>query len=390
MATMKPPEDPLAGVLRELSRLAAEEAGHHSQGHLLRSSGSRLELQLALPLTPADDFAAAAARLREGMRAEIAAQVSHRAAFRPGHVLDLRHPHSLGPETRPPDSRKVFVGFSATGAPLFLDFAQWLLQSKHPQLDLLYSKPPGVVTVISSAEELYVEVLPPFRQPPEVDWRLHGQVAAGFFEVARPDGGAGQLALTFQVQSSAAKSGGRRRFGLNLLGVGPGGEKLEHLMERLAKKTVEPAPWQGAAAWAQEALESIERGQGRGGGDPVQLDERIAGILGGFVRRLEQDRRARGRRTGHAEERHQQGDRPTRHALQDLSRARPEDILVDARSGTFVVLGDRGRAHVFSGQGKLVTSLTTTPESIERKKKRDLWRAASPAEGAELRRVAGA
>jgi hypothetical protein len=390
MTTAKPPEDPLAGVLRELSRLAAEEASHHAQGHLLRSAGSRLELQLALPLTPADDFAAAAARLREELRVEIAAQVSHRAAFRPGHVLDLRHPQKLGPETQPADARKVFVGFSATGAPLFLDFAQWLLQSKHPRLDLLYAKPPGLVIVQSSAEELYVEVLPPFRQPDGIDWRLHGQVAGGFFEVPRADGTPGQLALTFQVQSSAAKKGGRRRFGLNLLGVGPGGEKLEHLMERLAKKTVEPAPWQNAAAWAQTALDTIEQGQGRGGGDPAELDRRIEGILGGFVRRLEQDRRARGRRTGHAEERHQQGDRPTRHALQDLSRAKIEDILVDARSGTFVVLGDRGRAHVWSGQGKLVTSLRTTPESIERKKKRDLWRAASPAEGAELRRVAGA
>lgn len=386
---MSKPEDPLAGVLRELSRLAAEEASRHAQGHLLRAAGSQLELPLTLPLLPGDDFAALAARLREAMRAEIAVQVSHRAAFRPGQVLDLRHPEGLGKETSPADSRRVFVGFSALGAPLFLDFAQWLLQSKHPHLDRVYAKPPGLVTVVSSAAELYFEVLPPFRQPAAVDWQVHGQVAAGFFEVARPDGSPGQLALTFQVQSSAPKKGGRRRFGMNVLGVGPGGEKLEHLMDRLSRKTVEPAPWQGAADWAQAALETLERGQSEAeaGG---QLDARIEGILGGFVRRLEQDRRARGRRTGHAEERHQQGDRPTRHALQDLARARREDILVDARSGTFVVLGERGRAHVWSGQGKLVTSLHTTPESIERKKKKDLWRAAAPAEIAELRRVAGA
>lgn len=383
-------EDPLAGVLRELSRLAAEEASRHAQGHLLRAAGSQLELPLTLPLLPGDDFAALAAKLREEMRAEISMQVSHRAAFRPGHVLDLRHPQGLGPETAPADSRKVFVGFTALGAPRFLDFAQWLLQAKHPQLDLLYARPPGLVTVMSTAEELYFEVLPPFRQPAGLDWRVHGQVVAGFFDVARPDGSLGQLALTFQVQSSAAKAGGQRRFGLNILGVGPGGEQLERLMDRLARKTVEPLPWQGAASWAQSALDSIERGQGRKAPDEAQLEQRIEGILGGFVRRLEQDRRARGRRTGHAEERHQQGDRPTRHALQDLSRARNEDILVDARSGTFVVLGDRGRAHVWSGQGKLVTSINTTPESIERKKKKDLWRAASPAEGAELRRVAGA
>ena len=387
---MSQPEDPLVGVLRELSRLAAAEARSHPQGHLLRSAGSQLELELHLPLTAAEDLAPLAARLREAMRAEIAAQISHQAAFRPGQVLDLRHPQGEGPETSPNDSRKVFVGFSATGAPRFQDFAQWLLAVKHPQLDLLYARPPGLVTVVATSEDLYAEVLPPFRRPAALDWQLHGQVMAGFFEVTKKDGTPGQLALSFQVQSSAAKEGGRRRFGLNLLGIGPGGEKLEHLLDRLAKKTVEPAPWQNAAAWAQSALESIERGQGKKPLDPLQLESRIEGILGGFVRRLEQDRRARGRRTDHAEERHRQGDRPTSHALQDLARAKVEDILIDARSGTFVVLGDRGRAHVFSGQGKLVTSLRTTPESIERKKKKDLWRAATPAEGAELRRVAGA
>jgi len=386
-----PPEDPLLGVLRQLSRLAAEEAQRHPQGHLLRGPGNKLELQLDLPLSATEDLAPTAADLRQHLRGEIAAQISHRAAFRPGHLLDLRHPQGHGPETAPTDSRRVFVGYSATGAPRFQDFAQWLLQEKHPRLDSLYSKPPGLVIVISTAEALYQEVLPPFRQMAEIDWQLHGQIAAGFFEIARADGTPGQMAVTFQVQSSAAKKGGRRRFGLNILGIGPGGEPLEHLLDRLASKTIEPPPWQNAATWAQSALDSIERGQGKKGPPPAaQLAERIEGILGGFARRLEQDRRARGRRTDHAEARHRQGDRPTRHALQDLRQAKSEDIFVDARSGTFVVLGDKGRAHVWSGQGKLVTSLRTTPESIERKKRKDLWRAASSAEGEELRRVADA
>lgn len=386
---MTPPHDPLEGVLRELARLAAEEAARHAQGHLLRAAGSQLELRLTLPLVPGDDLAPHAARLRAELRGEITRELTHRAAFRPGHVFDLRHPQGLGPETAPSDSRKVFVGFSAIGAPLFLDFAQWLLQMKHPQLDRLYAKPPGQILVLSPAEELYVEVLPPFRAPAGSDWRLHGQVAAGFFEMPRPDGTPGQMALSFQVQSSAAGQSGRRRYGLNVLGCGPGGETLEHLLGRLSRKTVLPLPWQDAADWAQEALATLERGQGRPGPADARIEERIVGILGGFARRLEQDLRSRGRRTGHAEERHQQGDRPTRHALQDLARARAEDVLVDARSATFVVLGERGRTHVFSSQGKLVTSLHNTPEQIERKRKKELWRAASPAESAELRRVAG-
>ncbi len=62
---MTPPRDPLEEVLRELARLAAEEAGRHAQGHLLRAAGGQLELKLTLPLVPGDDLGPHAARLRE-------------------------------------------------------------------------------------------------------------------------------------------------------------------------------------------------------------------------------------------------------------------------------------------------------------------------------------
>ena len=63
--------------------------------------------------------------------------------------------------------------------------------------------------------------------------------------------------------------------------------------------------------------------------------------------------------------------------MDDLARARPEQLLYDSRRETFVVLGERGRAHVFNPKGKLVTSIRYSPESIERRRKNGHWRAAS-------------
>lgn len=114
-------------------------------------------------------------------------------------------------------------------------------------------------------------------------------------------------------------------------------------------------------------------------------DDRLLGVLNGLARRLEKDRRAAERKTHHARERHAQGDRPTDMALADLARAGDEAVLVDRRQDTLVVLGERGRTHVFSAEGKHVTSIRYPPEAIERRRQRDLWRPAAPEEVAALR-----
>ncbi|HEX6202922.1 MAG TPA: hypothetical protein VF100_07965, partial [Thermoanaerobaculia bacterium] len=112
---------------------------------------------------------------------------------------------------------------------------------------------------------------------------------------------------------------------------------------------------------------------------------RLLGVLNGLARRLEKDRRASERKTRHARQRHAQGDRPTDMALADLARAGVEEVLVDRRQDTLVVLGDRGRTHVFSAAGKHVTSIRYQPEAIARRRQRDLWRPAAPEEVAALR-----
>ncbi|MEM1203363.1 MAG: hypothetical protein AAGN66_09070 [Acidobacteriota bacterium] len=392
-------EDPVEGALRALGEAARREQAR-LPGHLVRRPGDALEVTLTVPLE-GEVAAAAVEEARGALRAELEALIAHRAAFKPGRVLNLRTGSAEGEATVPPDARSVFAGYGPTGVPKYRNFGQWLMDLEHPDFDRVYGRPPALVTAMTRGEDLESELLPAFRGT-AADYRIHGQVVAGWFEVPRRDGSKALLALTVQLVSSSRGTKGHRRFGLNVLGVGPDGEPLEAVLDRLGTE----APWQPAVDWGQQALATVEGGQGRrgngrggngragkgrGGDGQVagKLGGRLDGILGGVARRLEQGRRARDRRTRHAEERHRQGERPTRMALQDLSQASAEDVLHDERQGTFVVLGDRGRAHVWNPSGKLVTSIRYSPDSVARKKRQQIWRRATAEEAAELRRRVG-
>lgn len=109
------------------------------------------------------------------------------------------------------------------------------------------------------------------------------------------------------------------------------------------------------------------------------------GILQGLARRLEQDVKGRARRTAHAGERHETGERPTRMAIEDIRGARAEAFLLDERSGAFVVLGGRGRTHFFTPEGRLVSSARYSRDAIERKKKQGIWRALGADEARTVR-----
>ncbi|MCP3959175.1 MAG: hypothetical protein GY719_15100 [bacterium] len=374
--------DDLQTALEALTRAARQRLSKHPLGHLAGGRDNHLELSLRIPVPPGEVSSELVEEARAVLQGELDSLLAHHAAFRPGRVFCPRCAAADCEHSAPESSRVVFAGYGPTGIPRFQDFGQWLLERQHPQVDRLYSKPPRLVTDLASGADLSSQMLPAFRES-EVDYRIHGQVAAGWFPVPRRDGTPGVLALTFQVVSTAIKGRkkrGWRRLGLNVLGAGPDGEPLGELYERLGS-----IRWTAAVRWSQSALESIERSQKQKSSTPEKLSGRIEGVLNGIARRLEHHRRSRDRRTGHAQHRHKEGDRPTRMALTDLARAGDESILADARRKTLIVLGERGRAHVFSPGGKLVTSIRYSPESIERKKKKERWRPATAKEIAALR-----
>ncbi len=394
------PRDGIADALSRLADALRAELSRQPQipTDLLRQEGLQIPWTLEVG-NGGFDAEAHASELRKALKLQVDALISHHKSFRPGHVLSLRTGKAEGKDTRPPDSRFVFGGYSPSGHPRFLDFAQWLLQLEHPDQHLLYRKPPGLITVVTPGEQLTSELLPIYRQAP-VDQRIHGQVTAGWYPIRRSDGTPATLAVTFQVISSSQappqddgsqgpKTHQRRRFGLNLLVAGPDGEDMDEVFA-----TLDPVPWSSAVAWARQALASVETSQGKrskpgaGGHGGTDLEKRIQGILGGLARRLAQKHRGRERRTGHAEKRHQSGRRPTRMAMKDLERAQDHDIFVDSRKDTLIVLGEKGRTHVFNRAGKLVTSIRYPADAIEKKQKAEVWCPAGPGDIRSLRQDA--
>jgi hypothetical protein len=355
-----------------------ERIDRHPLGHLVVGRGEQIDLRLALPTALRDGQIEKVGRdASESIQEAVQSLLHHSALFQPGRVLCFRCQTATCEHSAPTDSRQVFAGWSPAGIPRFVDFGQWLLQRRDPRVDLLYREPPQLVTVVVGEPELAGNLIPAFRQR-EDSYRIHGQVTAGWYQAPDPNGPAGirqPLAVSLQVISSRSRHH-RRRFGLNVIGIGPGGQPLEHLYDRLGE-----IPWGDAVRWAQGVLLGIE---GQLDGSPRMprevIDKRIEGLVNAVARRLEKDRRGKERRTRHGQQRHAEGDRPTRMALADLARATPENLLFDTRRETLVVVGDRGRAHVFNLAGKLVTSVRYNPESIEKRRKNGLWRPAAAEE----------
>jgi hypothetical protein len=340
-----------------LQRLVRELLVRKSGGHLVERQLQRLDLRLPLAL--------------RGAEADPSVSYCHRCQ-------SASCEHGM-----PPSCRHVFVGYAATGIPRWEDFAQHCLDRKHPAVDRLYEDPPAFLTLVQQRPRLHDGMLEAFQNGA---YELMGQVVAGFFPLrVRAEEGRGVLALTVQVAVSRPQ-GSPLRIGLNLLGRAPGGEELDRLWERL-----DELPWRKAVRWAQGALQTVRPSRGGRRADPSrpeldreQLEQRIEGIMRGLARRLERDQRARTRRTRHAEERHASGRRPTRKAVADARTAGPESLKVDERSGTLVVLGEKGRTHFFGPEGQLVSSVRYSKDAIVRKLKTGLWRQASDEEVADF------
>jgi hypothetical protein len=357
-----------------LQKMVREMLARKAGGHLVEARLEEIDLRLTLALRAdpaefADDLVGVLDRILDDA-------IQHAVAFRPGRAFCHRCAQAGCEHSRPSSCREVFVGYAPTGVPLWKDFAQHCLELKHPEVDRLYDEPPAFLTLVQAGDELRERLLTAFRSPA---YELHGQIAAGFFPVrTRQEEGRGVLALTFQVVGGRGRTD--RRLALNLLGVAPGGESLETLWERYRE-----IPWRRAVRWAQAALASVRTGRRRGGLRAYEVDARVEGILQGMARRLERERRASSRRTHHAERRHESGRRPTRNAIDDIRAAGTEGILLDERSGTVVVLGDRGRTHFFTAEGRLVSSVRYSADAIERKRKLGVWRQASTEEAGAIR-----
>ena len=357
-------DERLQRALELLAELARERLRALGNGGPPREP---LRLELRLPLAGGPEaLAAGAAALDREIGEELRAVIAARSLWPPGRVLCARCASTGCEHAAPRDPRHVFAGWGPSGVPRFLDLGQLLLERQHPRVEDLYRDGAPLVALALDGGELVADLLPAYRERLG-GVRLHGQVAAGWYRVpAAADGQ--RAALAFQLLSIGR--GSRRRYALHAMGAAADPRLLEALHDERGRQ-----PWTEARRWAESALEEIAA-SARSPRPPAPgaLEGRLAGLLHHLAERLERPHRARQRRTAHGESRHHAGHRPTPTALADLRAAPAERVLYDPRHDTFVVLGPRGRTHVFGSAGKLVTSVRYPAATIDRRRKLGHWR----------------
>ncbi len=368
--------DPITLALKLLAKELQCRLQRHPEAHLLKSRGDSIELRIRVPIARQRKWLVQQrAAISESLGKGIRQALLRHAICRPGHILCLRCSSTECAHAAPKRSTEVFAGYGPSGTPRFSDLGQFLLDCRDPRVDLLYRTPPALLAHTTAGEDLSRHLLPAFRDR-DSGYHIHGQVTAGWYDFPSEFGYREPLALTFQVFSTQSPQVGRR-LGLNLIGTGPDDQPLENLYDLTGE-----IPWFEALRWAQRTLTQIEKALSRRSDKlpDERVEKRLKGLLSGLANRLERERRSRDRKTDHGHKRHRQKTRPTWKALADLSNAKPDQVLVDTRRDTYVVLGSHGRAHIFNRSARLVTSIRYSPDAIDKRRRRGVWKPAVESE----------
>ncbi len=311
---------------------------------------------------------------------------TEREVFRAGHVHCFWCQSSACEHSLPPGEAFVFTGYSPTGLPEWEEFPAWLLARKDERVESLYRRPPALIPSFVRGSDLKANQLRVFGRASR-SYNILAQVAAGFLRIREPESGESrQVAFTLQAVETRGKRGDVR-LDMNLVGVVGDGKQLADVLSEAIDDRLARVLHSGTKELKE--LESLIRQAGRARKRKVRRStallsddlERVASIVTRMEKGLSRIHRQRTRRTKHAEDHGVRGGRPIAKAQEDVRGVDPSKILLDRRTGAFIVLGPRSRVHVFSAEGKHVTSLNLTGDKVERRMVTKRWRPASRVEG---------
>jgi hypothetical protein len=327
-----------------------------------------LELNLRVPLDGGNDIRHAAGTAVEQIAKRVREVREHEKALRPGAVYSYFAGSSHAEGCRPTEPRHVFDGYGSTGKPIFTDFVTMAIERKDPNIERLLAGEEIVLTRVTMGRVLRTQQLAEFGNNSPV-FKILGQVDAGLFRVLSS---AGRCAFSFQLLRGTTLEG-RVRLRLHPVGAV---EPME---------LADPAIVQIMSRFQRHLDLEALRLQGMLQNGEVDEEAFVLPMLQEFAQRLQSRTRNTGRRTQHAVERSEEGQRPTSRAYPDAGEASDDAILWDLDQSTIVVLGGKGRVHVFTQQGKHVTSVMMQGHAIERRRHQGRWRLAEPEERGEFR-----
>lgn len=313
------------------------------------------------------------------IRMAVRETVAQAEAYQYGRLYCYRCESSHCSHSVPPRPSCVFAGYTPTGLPRWEELPQMLLELRRPDVERLYS-PQGRDFVTAFLDPVFLKhrQLDVFgRQSKTYD--ILGQIVFGFLDLMPPGSGLAKterVALTLQAVESR-RLDGSPRLDLNVLARFSDGSPV---LDALSDGPGSNRRIFGTVSEARQKIASLAPKRPNPGRPlPEDACSRAIEILQRTARTLEHVGRQTARRTSHAED-HPRERRPTSKAFQDASAAPEEKILRDVYRRTIIVLGPRNRVHVFSQEGRHVTSLILDAESVQHRLKRQRWQPMKPEE----------
>lgn len=327
-----------------------------------------VDVQIRVPLGDERALRAAAGAAVQQILQRVREVREHEAALRPGCVYSYFHGSADAEGCRPSEVRQVFDGYHSTGRPVFTDFVTMAIERKDPNIDRLLAGEDVVLTHVSLGRVLRTQQLAEWGQHSPV-FKILGQVDAGLFRVLSD---AGRCAFSFQLLRGSTLEG-RPRLRLHAVGAAD-------LMD-----LADPSVLHTLSRFQRRLDEESLRLSGKQQNGGVDEEEFVLPLLQELARQLSGRHRRESRRTQHAVERSDEGQRPTTRAYPDAIEAADDRILFDVEKNTVVVLGPKGRVHVFTPQARHVTSVMMQGGAIHNRQQQGRWRPAEPEERGEFR-----
>lgn len=310
----------------------------------------------------------------EAIRAA-AEHVSEKQAVRNGHVYCYACRTAACEHSRPTAHDHVFTGYESTGKPAWTELFNCLLFLRDDRTDLLFARPPKLLSRFMGGKQLVANQLPSFGRN-SLTYRIWGQIVAGFLRLNDD-----RAALTAQLVET-------RDHRLHLQVILP-----DRFRDALAETEVagNSAMYRvhDALCEAQRAVRSLSNAwqNAAKGNMRNQIRNRAFSTLRHLGHSIERKGRQSRRRTSHAEVRAAQ-QRPVHKAREDLAVATPEQFYRDVVRSSIIVAGKSGRIHVFGQNHKHITSMTVRGDELERRQRRKRYRALSTDEARAFQRGA--
>ncbi len=362
-----PSEHHAMTAIRSLSAMA--EGLLQIEGIDFLSKPRFMDIEVRIPLDPGRDGAKAASEVMERILRRVKEVRDHDRALVPGSVYCYYAETAESHASRPKELREVFDGYSSTGRPEFTDFVTMAIERKQEGIDELLAGEDLVITHVSIGRALRTAQLAEFGKSSPI-YRILGQVDAGLFPVMNSSK---KAAFSFQLLRGTTLEG-RPRLRIHPVGAAD------------VMDLADPSVAQILSRFQRRLDQDSLRLAGKLANDE-QLDEEefVLPLLQELAKQLSGRARRKNRRTKHADQRTEEGQRPTTKAYDDAEAAHDDHLLWDDRENTAVIVGPRGRVHVFTPDAKHVTSLVMQGSNIQKRKQQHHWRPAEPEERGEFR-----